>query len=147
MLWLLVIAVILIWKMGAVLPSAPSYEEAMELNWGISLPGQAKLTEVYAADSGSSFHGDGIRYHVFSYEYDHYIDLMLAWSPMEPKTIFYPTVSAAAEAWLDEIKTPLEWRPEYDKCCYRYQSQSDNSEIVIFWDNAAKLLYVIESFL
>ena len=147
-LWLLLIAMVLIWKAGDVfLKAAPSYDELLEKNWGITLPWQAQLTEVYASDSGSSFHGDGVRCHVFSYKYEHYVDLMLAWAPMEQKTIFYPTSSAASEAWLDEIHVPKEWRPEYRKCCSWHQSQPDNSEILIFWDNGANLLYVIEKFL
>ena len=44
------------------------YSTALEINWGISLPSQASLSEVYAKTSGSSFHGDGIRYHVFTYQ-------------------------------------------------------------------------------
>lgn len=146
-LWLIVIAVILIWKMGAVLRVPPSYGETVEANWGIALPWKAQLTEVYASDSGASFHGDGIRVHVYSYEYEEYVQTMLAWYPTEQKTNFYPTVSDAAEAWLDEIQVPKEWRPEYEKCCSWHTSQSDNSELIFFWDNGANLLYVIENFL
>ena len=146
-LWILVIAIILIWKMGAVLRVPPSYGETMEANWGLALPWQAQLTEVYASDTGSSFHGDGIRCHVYAYEYEEYVRTMAAWYTMEPKTNFYPTAGDASEAWLEELNVPKEWRPDYDKCCSWYQSQSDNSELLIFWDNGAKLLYVIENML
>ncbi|MBQ3257281.1 MAG: hypothetical protein IJA67_07700 [Oscillospiraceae bacterium] len=146
-LWILVIAILLIWKMGAVLRLPPSYDDILQTNWGIALPRMAQLTEVYAADTGASFHGDGLRCHVYSYEYEEHVRMMAAWYPTEPETIFYPTVGAAAEAWLEELRVPKEWRPDYEKCCSWYASRSDNSELVLFWDNGAKLLYVIESIL
>ena len=46
----------------------PSYASTIKSNWDISLPIKAVLTETYEKDSGASFHGDGIRYHVFSYK-------------------------------------------------------------------------------
>ena len=45
----------------------PSYASTIKSNWNISLPIKAVLTETYEKDSGASFHGDGVRYHVFSY--------------------------------------------------------------------------------
>ena len=125
----------------------PSYSHTMKINWGISLPVKALCTEVYEKDSGSSFHGDGIRYHVFSYKYEDYIDLMFAWSHTEFNTIFHGSYSEAATEWLDEIDVPDDQRPNYENCCYWYKSQEDNSELIIFWDNSTNLLYVVESFL
>ena len=94
----------------------PSYASTIKSNWDISLPIKAVLTETYEKDSGASFHGDGVRYHVFSYKYEDYIDLMFAWTPNEHKTNFYPTTREAAEAWLDEIDVPADERPDYSKC-------------------------------
>ncbi len=125
----------------------PDYSWAMDANWGISLPWKALCKEVYEQDSGASFHGDGIRYHVFSYRYEDYIDLMFAWSPVEKETIFHPSVSEAAEEWLDEIEVPTEKRPDYAACSSWHTSKRDNSEIIIFWDSEQNLLYVVEHFL
>ena len=94
----LIVLVILIWIF---VPKVPSYSVAMKANWGISLPYKALCTEVYTKDSGPSFQGDGIRYHVFEYKYEDYIDLMFAWSQAEQETGYFASVSAAAEAWLD----------------------------------------------
>lgn len=125
----------------------PSYASTIKSNWGISLPIKAVLTETYEKDSGASFHGDGIRYHVFSYKYEDYIDLMFAWTPNEHKTNFYPTTREAAEACLDEIDVPADERPDYSKCYSWSKSQDDNIEIIFLWDNEVNKLYIIEKFI
>ena len=125
----------------------PSYASTIKSNWNISLPIKAVLTETYEKDSGASFHGDGVRYHVFSYKYEDYIDLMFAWTPNEHKTKFYPTTREAAEAWLDEIDVPADERPDYSKCYSWSKSQDDNSEIIFFWDNNLNKLYIVENFI
>ena len=125
----------------------PSYASTIKSNWDISLPIKAVLTETYEKDSGASFHGDGIRYHVFSYKYEDYIDLMFAWTPNEHKTNFYPTTREAAEVWLNEIDVPADERPDYSKCYSWSKSQEDNSEIIFLWDNELNKIYIIENFI
>lgn len=124
-----------------------NYSRIIEANWGITLPWKARLTEVYQQDSGPSFHGDGVRYHVYSYKYEDYIDLMFAWPPTEYPTNFYATTSEAAEAWLDEIVVPAEERPDYANCSSWHKSQEDNSEIIFFWDSEQNRLYIVENFI
>lgn len=123
------------------------YSRVLRANWGFSLPFKALCFEVYEKDSGSSFHGDDIRYHVFSYKYEDSIDLMFAWIGREQETIFRSSYSEAAEQWLDDISVPEEYRPDYDNCWYWYHSQEDNSEIIVFWDEDVNCLYIVESFL
>lgn len=123
------------------------YSRIMENNWGISLPWKSLYKEIYEKDAGASFHGDGVRYHVFSYKYEDDIDLMFAWSPVERKTLFYSTVSEAAERWLDEIEVPAEERPTYSQCASWHKSKEDNSEIIFFWDSDFNRLYIVENFL
>ena len=125
----------------------PSYSYAIKSNWNISLPVKAVLTEIYKKDSGTSFHGDGIRYHVFSYKYEDYIDLMFAWSPNEHKTNYYPTAREASEAWLDEINVPADKRPNYANCASWSRSINTNSEIIFFWDSDLNKLYIAEKFI
>ena len=145
----LTIAVILIVILTGIgiLKLFPSNASTIKSNWDISFPIKAVLTETYEKDSGASFHGDGVRYHVFSYKYEDYIDLMFAWTPNEHKTNFYPTTREAAEVWLDEIDVPADERPDYSKCCSWSKSQDDNSEIIFFWDNNLNKLYIVESFI
>ena len=53
------------------------YTEIIQLNWDIKLPKPCK--EIYAVDSGASFHGDGERYHIFEYKNEDDINLSLNW--------------------------------------------------------------------
>ena len=77
-LLLIVIVLVSVWTIYRAI--IPSYSSVLEANWGIELPTKALCKEVYEADTGPSFHGDGVRYHVFSYRYEDYIDLMFEWS-------------------------------------------------------------------
>jgi len=145
--WLIAVAILLILFVAGISKLLPSYSSTLEANWGISLPRRARLTEIYQKDSGASFHGDGVRYHVFSYKYEDYIDLMFAWPPNKNPTNYYATTSEASEAWLDEIAVPAEERPDYSKCSSWHKSQEDNSEIIFFWDSEQNRLYIVENFI
>ncbi len=145
--WLIVFAILIILSVVGISMLLPAYSSTLKANWGISLPWKARLSEVYENDSGASFHGDGIRYHVFSYKYEDYIDLMFAWSSVERSTNYYSNVSEAAEAWLDEIVVPIEYRPNYSNCSSWHTSKEDNSEIIFFWDNEANRIYIVENFI
>ena len=124
----------------------PSYASVLVANWGVELPIKALCKEVYKADTGPSFHGDGIRYHVFSYRYEDYIDLMFAWSGnLENETLFYQSYSEASDIWLDELDIPMEQYPDYDICFCWYKSEHDNSEILIFWNPEINRLYIVEN--
>ena len=124
----------------------PPYSSVLEANWGIELPIKALCKEVYEADTGPSFHGDGVRYHVFSYRYEDYIDLMFAWSGnLENETLFYRSYSEASDIWLDELDIPEEQYPDYDDCFCWYKSAHDNSEILIFWNPEINQIYILES--
>lgn len=145
--WLIAVAILLILFVAGISKLLPSYSSTLEANWGISLPRRARLTEIYQKDSGASYHGDGVRYHVFSYKYEDYIDLMFAWPPTKYPTNYYATTSEASEAWLDEIAVPAEERPDYSKCSSWHKSQEDNSEIIFFWDSEQNRLYIVENFI
>ena len=124
----------------------PPYASVLEANWGVELPIKALCKEVYKADTGPSFHGDGIRYHVFTYRYEDYIDLMFAWSGnLENETLFYQSYSEASDIWLDELDIPMEQYPDYDACFCWYKSEHDNSEIIIFWNPQINRLYIVEN--
>jgi len=139
---LLVIALIPVWNMMF------SYSNVLEKNWGISIPFKSKYKEIYKKDSGASFHGDGIRYHIFSYEYEDYIDLMFAWDGTDnDNTIFHSSYSEAVSEWLKEIDVPEKYYPNYENCSFKYKSQDDNSELIILWDSEQNKLYIVESFM
>ena len=119
----------------------------LKANWNIELPKNANMKEIYSADEGASFLGDGIRYHIFSYEKDDEIKEMLNWTNQEKETIFYSTYSESVNNWLNEIKVSKENYPNYSNCKYWYNKQNDNSEIIILWDSQETKLYIVESFL
>ena len=123
------------------------YSTALNANWGFRLPSKSNYSEVYRKDSGASFTGDGVRYHTFAYKEEQPIKEMFDWRISEGKTIFYSSYQEAAPEWLHSIDVPSEEFPNYSQCLYWYESQNDNSEIIILWDASSKKLYIVESFL
>ena len=143
-LLLIVIVLVSVWTIYRAI--IPSYSSVLESNWGIELPTKALCKEVYEADTGPSFHGDGVRYHVFSYRYEDYIDLMFAWSGnLENETLFYESYSEAVDIWLGELGIPQEQYPDYESCFCWYKNAHDNSEIIIFWNPEINRLYIVEN--
>ena len=129
------------------LPS--DYLRIVKLNWNLSFPNETKLTELYAKTSGASFHGDGIRYHVYSYSHEHaeYLKESFDWETSESPTIYHENFTVAIAEWLNDIDVPKEKRPLSSECCRLYLSKHDNSEIIICLNNTENKLYIIESFL
>lgn len=123
------------------------YARILNLNWNFSLPTEAHYSEVYSKGSGTGFHGDGIRYHCFSYKENTPIREMLAWQSTEAETRYHDCYSDAVNEWLNEINVPTEERPDYTVCSYWYKSKDDGSEIIILWDKNKSSLYIAESFL
>lgn len=117
------------------------YSTALKANWGFSLPSDAQYSEVYSKDEGSSFHGDGIRYHIFTYREPGPIREMLPW---QTEASAY---SEAVNTWLEEIAVPSEQLPPLAQCRFWHASQEDGSEIIVLWDENGEKLYIAESFL
>ena len=134
-------AICIMWK------SITSYNTALVANWEISIPYKAHYTEIYSKDSGPSFHGDGFRYHIFSYKDHSYVEEMLDWGSDEKETYFDGNYSTAVTAWLDKIDVPAEYRPRYSSCLFWYDSKNDHSEIIVLWDKDSSVIYVVESFM
>ena len=134
-------AMFFVWKHLA------DYNTALKANWEISLPSKAHYSEIYSKDSGPSFLGDGFRYHIFSYKDHAYVGEMFEWESDERETIFNGNYSDTVNVWLDTIEVPAEYRPDYSECLFWYNSQNDNSEIIILWDKGNSTIYVAESFL
>ena len=123
-----------------------NYSNVLKANWNIELPGDT-IKEIYSANSDSSFHGDGIRYHIFLYKNENKIEELFNWSIEEKETIFYSSYSESVNNWLNKIKVSKENYPNYSNCKYWYEKQDDNSEIIILWDSKENKLYIVESFL
>lgn len=141
---LVIAAIVVVFLFGK---TGGSVSSAIKKNWGLDIPSKAKCNLEYSRDSGASFNGDGLRYHVYSYKDSASIGMMVMWEVTQQRTIFYNSYEESCEAWLDELKVPRKERPSYGDCMYWYACQNDNSEIIIFRDDSLKLLYIIESFL
>lgn len=126
-----------------VLRRATDYDWVVRLNWGISLPRRAEL--VYEADAGPSFHGDGIRYHVFSCTDPEPVEKMVCWGP-EGFNRYGESFTEAAESWLTEIEVPPEQWPGRE-AVFWYQRQDDGSELILFWEREKEKLSILEWFL
>lgn len=117
----------------------------IEANWGISLPREAVFSQMEASQTSPGFHGDGIRYHVFSYQQEEPVERMVGWADAQGRTRFHESYQQAAGEWLSQLSVASV--PPYDSCRYWYQCQEDGSELLFFWDVQGKKLYVVESFL
>lgn len=113
--------------------------DAICINWGLQLPTGGELA--YEADSGASFHGDGVRYHVFQYQSGELLADLLPWEEPSDAQV------ERAVGFLDEIQVPTEERADFASCSCWYDRQNDNSEIYVFYEEKTDTLYVVESFL
>ena len=128
------------------------YTNIIKLNWWIQIPKEANVEEIYSKDLWESFHWDGIRYHVYSYENEEVVESMVNWIRPHSDTVVVPTVSydsymEAIINRLNELKIDDEYSLNItDFESFYYEKQEDNSEIIII-KSKKKILYVIESFL
>ncbi len=145
---LIVIFIIIVFSLLGIIiyNNISNYSNVLKANWNIKLP-KNLVEEVYSANSDSSFHGDGIRYHIFSYKNEDKIEKLFNWSIKEKETIYYSSYSESINNLLSKIKVSKKNYPNYSNCKYWYNKQNDNSEIIILWDSEENRLYVVESFL
>ena len=125
--------------------SVGSYSFVVLQNWKLELPSGGE--ETYSAHDEASFNGDGVRYHVIEYAPSSEIDHLAGFSAEERETIFFESLEAAAEGWLDELNVPREQRPDYVSCDWLYMAQPDNSELIIYRSAEKNTLYIIEDFM
>ena len=145
---LIVIFIIVVFSLLGIIiyNNLSNYSNVLKANWNVELP-KNSIKEIYSANSDSSFHGDGIRYHIFSYKNENKIEELFNWSIEEKETIFYSSYSESVNNWLNKIKVSQENYPDYSNCKYWYKKQDDNSEIIILWNSKENKLYIVESFL
>ena len=123
------------------------YSSVLKANWDLELPYKADCREAFIKNDEPSFHGDGIRYHVFSYEKEETLETWLPWQEDVGPMNYYDTGLEATEAWLDEISVPSDQRPLYEGSVFWYGTKEDHSEILIIWNRESQRLYIVESFL
>ncbi len=124
------------------------YNVALMANWGFCLPARANCRELYKDDTGPSFTGDGIRYHVYSCENGDLLESFFAWTN-ESKTLHYDTWEEAASRWLDELQVPEMWQLDFttNEFVHLYDYGQDNSELLVIWNDSEYELYILEYFI
>lgn len=124
----------------------PSHALELSLNWGLNLPLFSFCSEVYGDNSEIGFFGDGIEYHVFSYERGSFVEGMVPWSYQSGATRYTESYESAIQCWLEEIDVPSEWFPDYGGAAFWYcLGDDDLSEIIVVWNKTCARLYVVEN--
>jgi len=114
-----------------------NYDTIIYQNWSIHLP--KSYQEVYSKDSGSSFLGDGERYHVFQYNKLSDIKESLVWENTR-NSIMESEILKITE-YLDVLD---EYIPNFENE-YNYFIKYENySTIYLILIEDSKLLYIIE---
>lgn len=129
-----------VWLTGCV-----SDEMIIQANWKMQLTDGGK--ELYHADTGASFHGDGEKYTVLQYENTEDISKFLNWRADDGTgTLYTNSYSEFAENCLNIIDVPQKERPDYEECVYSYRErETDSSELLLAYDKEKEQLYVLES--
>lgn len=118
--------------------SSYGYAKVISLNWGIKLPGD--YAEIYEKDTGSSPHGDGIRYHIFEYNNTDKIEDSVSWKEITAYV-------ATATEFLNELSVPESQYTDFKHCLCYYSKQADNSELIMFYEQDTGKVYIIEFFI
>ena len=141
------LTVILPFTVWAILHDSSDLADTLKSNWSIVLSEESCRDEIYHADSGASFNGDGERYHIVTYEQEDMIENMVAWSAEEGKTRWHDSYQAAIDEWISYTDTEPDMYPDHDGCMYWYQQDSDGSEIIMCWNKAEAKIYIAEFFM
>lgn len=121
------------------------YADCMNTNWHLNLP--ETDVEIYVKNSGVSFTGDGIRYHILQYD-EESADIILKsfdWEAGELDS----ELADKMEEWLDSIDVPLEDRPKQNEWKHTtlLRKEYNRDHLIMFFDEDTNQLYVVEYFL
>ena len=132
--------------LGLLAPSligdAGGYAWTVNHNWELDLPMEDAC--LYEADDGPSFHGDGLRCHVLEYA-----DAAGLETALETQTEALASLPAGAEAILDGLSVPADWRPDPAACrgFTAPHPTDERNELYLLLAPDGIRLYVLESFL
>ena len=130
------------WPILPALLHGGDYTGTVALNWDLSLPASSGC--VYEADSGSSFHGDGERYHVLEYPQGSSVETALSWQDAPPED----SLAAEMAQLLDDLSVPEEERPDMDRCRWYTATDPDDprNQLCLLLSPSGTRLYILESF-
>ena len=117
----------------------------MNRNWHLNLP--ETDVEIYVKNSGASFTGDGIRYHILQYD-EESADIILKSFDWEAGELDNE-LADKMEEWLDSIDVPLEDRPKQNEWKHTtlLRKEDNRDRLIMFFDESTNQLYVVEYFL
>lgn len=117
------------------------YTASVNINWDLDLPASEDC--LYETDSGASFHGDGLRYHVLAYGAGDDIEAALS---QQASPLTAPPGTAAEI--MEELAVPTEERPDMETCRWYTSAHptDDRNRLYLGLDADGLTLYVIESF-
>ncbi len=115
--------------------------DSFKENWGLKRPETCK--EIYYTDEGSSFQGDGIRYHVYTCSLS---DEVLQW--IHWKSGLNEAVELSVRDWLSQIEVEDSYNVPFDRD-YMYLKLTEDREnrAYFIWSEEMNQLYIVESFL
>lgn len=121
------------------------YADCMNRNWHLNLP--ETDVEIYVKNSGASFTGDGIRYHILQYD-EESADIILKsfdWEAGELNS----ELADKMDEWLDSINVPSEDRPKQNEWKHTtlLRKECNSDHLIMFFDEDTNQLYVVEYFL
>lgn len=124
-----------------------NYSFIINENWNIKIP--RNFIETYKKDSGPSFHGDGLRYHIFKYDRSEKIDDIVSWSDTAD---LYQGKNRFVEGEVTKILSSLQVTSEYYPSfqggyMYYYEAKEDASRIFMLHDYDSNLIYIVEDFM
>ena len=113
------------------------YADCMNRNWHLNLP--ETDVEIYVKDSGASFTGDGIRYHILQYDEENAAIIL--------KSFDWEAIKM--NEWLDDIEVPSEERPKQNEWKHTtlLRKEYNRDHLIMFFDEDTNQLYVVEYFL
>ena len=132
--------------LGPLLPSligdAGGYAWTVNANWELDLPMEDSC--LYESDSGASFHGDGLRYHVLEYA-----DAAGLEAALTGQTEELTDLPAGAEAIREGLSVPADWRPDPAACrgFTAPHPTDERNELCLLLAPDGTRLYVLESLL
>ena len=117
------------------------YSNVIKSNWNIEL--SSKYKEIYSADTGQSFLGNGNRYHILEYINNKDIENALEWQEYKSEK----TEDFLIEE-LNSLNVPKEYLPDFNSY-YKYYSKSKGSynNISIRYFVESNRLYIYEQFM
>ena len=118
---------------GVGFTSIRRYADCMNRNWHLNLP--ETDVEIYVKNSGASFTGDGIRYHILQYD--------------EESADINSELADKMDEWLDSINVPSEDRPKQNEWKHTtlLRKEDNRDHLIMFFDEDTNQLYVVEYFL